>query len=171
MSIIPTGGPPLPKDKYQLLKDKYYRIRDELRQAHGTIESYDRVLSRRNGELINVHQQLEDAKRAKAQVFSTKVDALSISEVGKKVTALNEEICKAAATSTSTLVDQHGWQAGFEAVHQASVTVRKAPCSCGPEVPTPLCSNVSTRAIYRGPRRKLVLAFDVGTTYSGITYR
>ena len=29
----------------------------------------------------------------------------------------------------------------------------------------------TTRAIYRGPRRKLVLAFDVGTTYSGISYR
>ena len=42
-------------------------------------------------------------------------------------------------------------------------------------VPQPLASLVistmSTRAIYRGPRRKLVLAFDVGTTYSGISYR
>jgi hypothetical protein len=37
---------------------------------------------------------------------------------------------------------------------------------------SPLCfPNMSTRAIYRGPRRKLVLAFDVGTTYSGISYR
>ena len=33
----------------------------------------------------------------------------------------------------------------------------------------PLCfSNMLTRAIYRGPRRKLVLAIDIGTTYSGI---
>ena len=32
-------------------------------------------------------------------------------------------------------------------------------------------SNMLTRAIYRGPRRQLVLAFDVGTTYSGISYR
>ena len=30
---------------------------------------------------------------------------------------------------------------------------------------------MATRSIYRGPRRKLVLAFDVGTTYSGISYR
>ena len=27
-----------------------------------------------------------------------------------------------------------------------------------------------TREIYKGSRRKLVLAFDVGTTYSGISY-
>ena len=27
------------------------------------------------------------------------------------------------------------------------------------------------RSVYRGARRKLVLAFDVGTTYSGISYR
>ncbi|KAF8805120.1 hypothetical protein BYT27DRAFT_7243300 [Phlegmacium glaucopus] len=29
---------------------------------------------------------------------------------------------------------------------------------------------MSTRSVYRGSRRKLVLAFDVGTTYSGISY-
>ncbi|KAF8805181.1 hypothetical protein BYT27DRAFT_7192862 [Phlegmacium glaucopus] len=29
---------------------------------------------------------------------------------------------------------------------------------------------MSPRLVYRGPRRKLVLAFDVGTTYSGISY-
>ncbi|KAF8805124.1 hypothetical protein BYT27DRAFT_7339733 [Phlegmacium glaucopus] len=29
---------------------------------------------------------------------------------------------------------------------------------------------MSTRSVYHGPRRKLVLAFDVGTTYSGISY-
>ena len=41
-----------------------------------------------------------------------------------------------------------------------------------PEFPTPpWFSNMSTRAIYRRSRRKLVLAFDVGTTYSGISYR
>ena len=27
------------------------------------------------------------------------------------------------------------------------------------------------RSPYTGPRRKLVLAFDVGTTYSGVSYR
>jgi hypothetical protein len=27
------------------------------------------------------------------------------------------------------------------------------------------------RPIYSGTRRKLVLAFDVGTTYSGVSYR
>jgi hypothetical protein len=29
----------------------------------------------------------------------------------------------------------------------------------------------NSRSVYRGARRKLVLAFDVGTTYSGISYR
>ena len=29
----------------------------------------------------------------------------------------------------------------------------------------------TSRAVYRGAQRKLVLAFDVGTTYSGISYR
>lgn len=31
--------------------------------------------------------------------------------------------------------------------------------------------NMVTRQGFRGPRRKAVLAFDVGTTYSGISYR
>ena len=35
----------------------------------------------------------------------------------------------------------------------------------------PLFTNMSTRENYHGLRRKLVLAFDVGTTYSGISYR
>jgi hypothetical protein len=29
----------------------------------------------------------------------------------------------------------------------------------------------ANRSVFRGARRKLVLAFDVGTTYSGISYR
>ena len=64
--------------------------------------------------------------------------------------------------------------AGFDTVHQVSVTVYIRPlaadhsCRPGPREPP---SNMSTRAIYRGPRRKLVLAFDVGTTYSAISYR
>ena len=141
---IPTGGPPLPRlDKYQLLKEEYHRIRDELTQARATIENYDRELRRRNkelrqasqyigqllnvsqqskdfisslqNELINVLQQLEDAKtlsevRGKellgAQVFLTKADTLSISEVGEKVTALNEEVFQAAATLGEALLIQ-----------------------------------------------------------------
>ena len=68
-------------------------------------------------------------------------------------------------------------QAGFDKVHQASVTVYNYKATIRPSVPVvrnfpPLpFSNMSTRAIYQGPRRKLVLAFDVGTTYSGISYR
>ena len=77
-------------------------------------------------ELNNVHHQLEDAKnlsevRGKelvgAQVFLTKADTLSISEVGEKVTALNEEIFQAAATLGEALihkrheVSQTEWEA------------------------------------------------------------
>jgi hypothetical protein len=29
----------------------------------------------------------------------------------------------------------------------------------------------TSRSAFRGPGRKLVLAFDVGTTYSGVSYR
>ena len=67
--------------------------------------------------------------------------------------------------------------AGFDTVHQVSVTVYIRPLaadhSCRPDPrEPPLCfSNMSTRAIYRGPRRKLVLAFDVGTKFSGISFR
>ena len=141
MSIIPTGGPPTPKDKYTLLKEEYQRTRDELRHARAALDNYDRELRRKNGELryagqvighheheiqrskdfinglknelSNVHQQLEDAKnlsevRGKelfgAQVFLTKADTLSISEVGDKVTALNEEIFQAAATLGDALI-------------------------------------------------------------------
>ena len=62
-------------------------------------------------ELNIVHQQLEDAKtevRGKelfgAHAHSTEADILSISEVGEKVTALNEEIFQAAATLGETLI-------------------------------------------------------------------
>lgn len=34
-----------------------------------------------------------------------------------------------------------------------------------------LLSSMTSRPAFSGPRRKLVLAFDVGTTYSGISYR
>jgi hypothetical protein len=132
---IPGVAPP-PKDKYQLLKEEYYRSLDELKQARAIIENNDRELRKRardllilqhdserskdtiNGlqnELINVHQQLEDSKalsevRGKelfgSQVFLDKADTLSISEVGEKVTALNEEIFQAAATLGEALIHQ-----------------------------------------------------------------
>jgi hypothetical protein len=117
-----TGGPQPPKVKYQTLKEEYLQIRDELKQARATIENYDRELRRRNrelrqasqfighlqdesqrskdsisglqNELNDVHQQLEDAKTLSDVLGpqSTKPDTLSISGVGEKVTALNEEI-------------------------------------------------------------------------------
>ena len=90
------------------------RRNEELRQASQIIDhlQHENQLSKDsfNGlqnELNNVHQQLADAEalcevRTKelygAQAFLTKADTLSISEVGERVTALNEEISRAAAT-------------------------------------------------------------------------
>ena len=81
-------------------------LQDELQRARDTIGGYQ-------NELKNVHQQLEDAValsevRGKelvgTQVFLTKADTLSISEVGEKVTALNEELFQAAATLGEALI-------------------------------------------------------------------
>ena len=58
-------------------------------------------------------------------------------------------------------------------LHSYSPPLLNADHSCHPAFPTPLpFSNMSTRTIssYHSPRRKLVLVFDVGTTYSG-TYQ
>jgi hypothetical protein len=54
---------------------------------------------------------------------------------------------------------------GVHGIYNYKPTI-KPPCSCRPGFPTPLPMSTS----YQGPRRKLVLAFDVGTTYSGISY-
>jgi hypothetical protein len=134
------GGPPL-KDTYYNLND---RTRDELKQARTDIQNYDRELKRRNGELhqanqiidslrhdnqrltdtnrslqnelINVHQQLEDAKNLSevhekelvdSPALLTKADTSSISEICEKVTALNEKIFQAAATLGDALVHKH----------------------------------------------------------------
>ena len=101
--------------------DRELRRRDgELRQAsqindnlrHENQRLTDNIRSLQN-ELYNVHQQFQDAKnlsevRGKelvgSQVFLTKADTLSISEVGEKVTALNEEIFQAAAALADALV-------------------------------------------------------------------
>ena len=98
------------------------RKNGELRQVSQIIDnlqqenkrSKDTISSLQN-ELINVHQQLEDAKNlsevhetelvdSSSPAILTKADTLSISEVGEKVTALNEEIFQAAATLGEALV-------------------------------------------------------------------
>ena len=118
----------------QELKQAYASIENydrELRQKHGElrhlnghVEQLQREQQRLrdiNGSLQNelnkVHQQLEDAKNIskvsgkelfRPQVFLTKADTLSISEVGEKVTALNEEIFQAAATlGEALLINKH----------------------------------------------------------------
>ena len=145
MSFMPKVGSPPPKDRYHRMKEEYYRIRNENKQLHTALDNYDHELRRTNGdlskanhfikhlhwqqelqrsrdtinglqnELIQVHQQVEDAKTLSevlkkeligTQVFLTKADTLSISEVGEKVTALNEEISQAAATLGEALIHE-----------------------------------------------------------------
>ena len=105
-SIIPTGGPPTPKDRYTLLKEEYQRTRDELRHARATLDNYDGELRRKNGELRNANQTIDhlqhEIQRSKDSTRRLQNELNNIhqqySEVGKKVTALNEEIFQAAAT-------------------------------------------------------------------------
>jgi hypothetical protein len=128
-----SGGTP-PKDKYRIkyhrtrdeLKqarttienhDRDLRRKEETRQANHVVDNLQhenqRTISSLQNELIHVHQQLEDAKKlaevrekelAGVQVFLAKADTLSISEVGGKVAALNEEIFQAAAALGEALV-------------------------------------------------------------------
>jgi hypothetical protein len=101
-------------------KHELGRVTGELRETnhhYGVLQHQNqRLKDSINGlqnELMNVNQQLEYAKnlsevRGKelvgSQVFLTKADTLSISEVGEKVTALNEEIFQAAATLGEALI-------------------------------------------------------------------
>ena len=145
---------PPPKDKYQQLKEEYDRIRDENKHVRATIDNYDRELRRKNGELSklqhevqqsrdtitglqnelnNVYQQLEDAKTlseargkelAGSEDFLTKADTLSISEVGEKVSALNEEIFQVAATLGEALVHRR-YKVSQKDLEEATVIVQE----------------------------------------------
>ena len=121
LKIKQQVAPSPPKDKYQFLKEEYYRTRDEFedydhelrtwtneemnRLQHESERSKDFISDLQN--LINVHQELDSKTLSgvsSPQVFSTKADTLSISEVGKKVTVLNEEIFQAAAALGEALI-------------------------------------------------------------------
>ncbi|KAF8161573.1 hypothetical protein B0H34DRAFT_747493 [Crassisporium funariophilum] len=96
------------------------RSKWELRQATNQIselihekQRYKDHNSSLSHELMNVNRNLQDAKnlsdvRGKellgSQVFLTKADSLSVSEVIDKVVALNEEIFQAAATLGESMV-------------------------------------------------------------------
>jgi hypothetical protein len=125
--------PILPRNQPLKDQQEEDRIREELRQARTTIENYDRELRRRTNELrqanqhisdlqherqrskdfvsdlqnlINVHQKLDPKTLSDVSgpQVSIKADTLSISEVGEKVTALNEEIFQAAAALGEALI-------------------------------------------------------------------
>ena len=124
--MSPGDSDPPPKDKELLPED--HLIRD----ARASIDNYDRELRKRTNELRQANQQIVDlqqeSQRSKDIISnlqnlirayqkldpktlqvsdvsgSTKADTLSISEVGERVTALNEEIFQAAATLGEGLI-------------------------------------------------------------------
>ena len=127
--MSPTGNDPPPEDKQFL----WLLSEDSLiRNARASIDNYDRVLRKRTNELRQANQQIVDlqqeSQRSKDIISnlqnlisayqkldpktlqvsdvsgSTKADTLSISEVGERVTALNEEIFQAAATLGESLI-------------------------------------------------------------------
>ena len=58
--------------------------------------------------MINVHQQLKDAKTLskirEKKISGAQVNTISISKIGEKLAALNEEILQAAATLGESLI-------------------------------------------------------------------
>ena len=60
-------------------------------------------------------------------------------------------------------------QRGLQAQSLDILKVSWLPCLLSQTLPPPT-SRMSARSPYSGPHRKLVLAFDVGTTFSGISY-
>ena len=101
-------------------KDYHHELRrrtGELRQANRDVGHLQQECQRLKksikglqNDLNNVHQQLEDAKTLsevrEKKLISAQIDTISISdsEVGEKVTALNEEIFQAAAILGEALV-------------------------------------------------------------------
>ena len=126
MSPLVLAEDPLPPKDKQLLPEVHL-IRDELRKARASIDNYDRELRKRSKQIVdlqhenqrlkdiisnlqNVHQKPDPKTLSDVsgpQIFSTKADTLSISEVGEKVTVLNEEIFLAAATLGEGLIHKH----------------------------------------------------------------
>ena len=81
MPIVSDCSDPLPpKDKYQLLEEEYHRIRDELTQARATIEKYDRELGRRNQELREASQYIDNLQKVSQRLYQrfTKLDQRSL---------------------------------------------------------------------------------------------
>ena len=93
----------------ELRQASHWQIIDNLR--HDNQRSTDTISSLQN-ELINIYRQLKDAEKLsevrEKDLFLANADTLTISEseleVGEKVTALNVEIFRAAATLGEALV-------------------------------------------------------------------
>jgi hypothetical protein len=99
MSSLIRTAPPT-KEKYQQLKEDFYRLRDDYRQSRTTIDNYDRELRRRGGELQKASQFISHLEHVSQQskdtinglqneltnVYQQLKDARTLSEVrGKKL--------------------------------------------------------------------------------------
>ena len=79
------------------------------------------------------------------------------------------------APGTNSMRLAAGWdspsppQRGLHTLLLDILKVAWLPCLLFQTLP-PSTSRMSARSPYSGPHRKLVLAFDVGTTFSGISY-
>ncbi|KDR69829.1 hypothetical protein GALMADRAFT_255647 [Galerina marginata CBS 339.88] len=132
-SLMPTSGPSPPRDKTKedlqkamaelnYLRMDHKRAKEEIRGLRHACYDLDHERARLKDtnnslqhELSNVQRELDESKALSetrgrelvgAQVFLTKADSLSISDVTYKVGTLNDEIFQASASLAETLV--HG---------------------------------------------------------------
>ncbi|KJA20500.1 hypothetical protein HYPSUDRAFT_815743 [Hypholoma sublateritium FD-334 SS-4] len=96
-------------------KTENYHLRNDLQHLHGDLQRYREKTNSLTNELNHVYEDLEASRQLSdvrgkellgAQVFLTKADMLSVSELTQKVTDLNDEIFQAAALLAEALSHQ-----------------------------------------------------------------
>ena len=108
-------------NRYQ---NENYHFKGELQHLHGEVHRYREKNSSLQTELGHVYEDLEASRQLSdvrgkellgAQVFLTKADMLSVSELTQKVTDLNDEIFQAAALLAESLTHQEAtWNTDAE---------------------------------------------------------
>ncbi len=108
----------------QRCQNENYHYRGELQHLHGEVHRYREKNSALQTELNHVYEDLEASRQLSdvrgkellgAQVFLTKADMLSVSELTQKVTDLNDETFQAAALLAESLTHQEAtWSTDAE---------------------------------------------------------
>ncbi|KAF8901863.1 hypothetical protein CPB84DRAFT_1746871 [Gymnopilus junonius] len=100
------------RSELKYVKDEYRGCRHAYHEAHAERLRLRESVGGLQHELSNVYKELEETKNLSeirgrelvgAQVFLTKADSLSVSDVCEKIMVLNEEIFQAAASLGETL--------------------------------------------------------------------